>query len=115
MYKESIAEFEKALVISPGNTFGLSSLGYAYAVTGRKAEALKVLDQLNEISKHKYVPALQMALIYTGLGEKDKAFEWLEKAYEARSIRLFKAVPAFDPLRSDPRFQDLLQHMNLQP
>ena len=86
MYKEGIAEFEKALAISPGNTSALSGLGYAYAVAGRRAEAQKVLDQLNELSKQKYVPAVDMARIYAGLGEKDKAFEWLEKAYEERSI-----------------------------
>jgi hypothetical protein len=60
-----------------------------------------------------------MAVIYVGLGEKDKAFEWLEKAYEERSIAAFfgfiKADPVYDPLRSDPRFADLLRRMNLQP
>jgi eukaryotic-like serine/threonine-protein kinase len=117
MHKEAIAEFEKALVISPGNTFALAGLGYAYAVAGRRAEAQKVLDQLSEISKRKYVPESQMVVIYTGLGEKDKAFEWLEKAYEARSIFIVGAIkgPHYDPLRSDPRFADLLRRMNLQP
>ena len=80
MYKEGMAEFEKALVISPGNTYALSELGYAYAVAGRRAEAQKVLDQLNELSKQKYVPAASRVRIYAGLGEKDKAFEWLEKS-----------------------------------
>ena len=57
-----------------------------------------------------------MARIYAGLGEKDKAFEWLEKGYEDRSHRLrIKVDPPFDPLRSDPRFADLLRRMNLQP
>ena len=58
-----------------------------------------------------------MARIYAGLGEKDKAFEWLEKGYEDRSISSadIKVDPTFDPLRSDPRFQDLLRRMNLQP
>jgi eukaryotic-like serine/threonine-protein kinase len=119
MYKEGIAEFEKALVISPGNTLLISGLGYAYAVTGRKAEAQRVLDQLNEISKQKYVPALYSAGIHVGLGEKDKAFEWLEKSYADRSIGVGleapKVDPIWDPLRSDPRFADLLRRMNLQP
>ena len=56
-----------------------------------------------------------MVLIYTGLGQKDKAFEWLERAYEARAMGIIKAVPTLDPLRSDPRFADLLRRMNLQP
>ena len=87
------------------------------AVSGRRAEAQKVLDQLTELSKQKDVPALDM-VIYAGLGEKDKALEWLEKAYEDRSISGAPEInvdPIFDPLRSDPRFQDLLRRMNLQP
>ena len=120
MYKEGIAEIEKELVISPSNTFALTGLGHAYAVAGRRAEAQKVLDQLNELSKRKYVPARSRAYIYVGLAEKDKAFEWLEKSYEDRSIvtggtGAIKVDPTFYPLRSDPRFSDLLRRINLQP
>ena len=71
MHKESVAEFEEA--------GSVSGLGYAYAVAGRRVAAQKVLDRLNEISKQKYLPASHIAMIYTGLGEKDKAIEWLEK------------------------------------
>jgi tetratricopeptide (TPR) repeat protein len=115
MYQEGIAEFEKALAISPGNTQALWRLGYAYAVTGRRAEAQKVLVDL---SKKKYVPAFTTAIIYTGLGQKDEAFHWLEKSYEehdAGPFSMVKVYPIFDPLRSDPRFADLLRRMNLQP
>jgi serine/threonine protein kinase/Tfp pilus assembly protein PilF len=115
MYKEGIAEFENLLTISPGYPLGLSDLGYAYAVTGRRAEAQKVLDQLNELSKQKYVQAVLRARIYAGVGEKDKAFEWLEKGFEDRTLPAIKVDPTFDPLRSDPRFADLLRRMNLQP
>jgi eukaryotic-like serine/threonine-protein kinase len=119
MYKEGITECEKELVVSPGNPYALSGLGYAYAVAGRRAEAQKVLDQLNELSQQRHVPAVSRVRIYAGLGEKDKAFEWLEKSYEERSWGLrdtyIKVSPAYDPLRSDPRFQDLLRRMNLQP
>ncbi len=117
MYKEGITEFETALATSPGNHLTLSGLGYAYAVAGRKAEAQNVLDQLERLSKGKYVPALDRAIICAGRGEKDKAFEWLEKAYEERDNRMVrsKVEPMFDPLRSDPRFADLLRRMNLQP
>jgi serine/threonine protein kinase/tetratricopeptide (TPR) repeat protein len=114
MYKEGIAEFEKLLAISPGNPGGLSNLGYAYAVAGRRQEAQKVLDKLNELSKQKYVPAASRVIIYAGLGEKDKAFEWLEKGYEDRSIFSIKVDPTLDSLRSDPRFADLLRRMNLR-
>jgi serine/threonine protein kinase/TolB-like protein/Tfp pilus assembly protein PilF len=115
MDREGIAEFEKLLVTSPGNLLGLSDLGYAYAVAGRRAEAQKVLDQLNEHSKENYVPAMLRARIYAGLGEKDKAIEWLEKGYGDRAITNIKVNPEVDPLRSDPRFADLLRRMNLPP
>ena len=116
-YKEGTAEFDKALVISPGDRLTLSDLGHAYAVAGRRTEAQKVLDQLNELSKQKYVPAYGRAVIYVGLLEKDKGFEWLEKAYEERDSQMIrsKVEPMLDPLRSDPRFADLLRRMNLQP
>jgi hypothetical protein len=94
-------------------------LGYGYAIAGRKAEAQKVLDQLNQLSKRKNVSAVFNVLIYVGLGEKDKAFEWLEKAYANRTLGgplvSIKVDPIFDPLRSDPRYADLLRRMNLQP
>jgi non-specific serine/threonine protein kinase len=119
MYNEATAELEKALLTSPAYTLALSGTGYAYAVAGRRAEAQKVLDQLSEISKQKYVPGWCMASIYTGLGEKDKASEWLEKSYDDRSIgsgfASIKVDPTWDPLRSDSRFADLLRRMNLQP
>jgi TolB-like protein len=115
MRKEGIAEFEKALVISPGDAMPLGQLGMAYALSGKRAEAQKVLDHLNELSKQRYVPAMARVLVDIGLGEKDKAFEWLEKAYEERYVIQLKVDPQFDPLRSDPRFTDLLRRMNLQP
>jgi eukaryotic-like serine/threonine-protein kinase len=113
--QQAFAEFEKALSIAPGNTQVLWRLGYANAVTGRRAEAQKVLDDL---SKKKYVPAFVTAIIYTGLGQRDKAFQWLEKSYEEHDsgpLSLVKVYPIFDPLRSDPRFADLLRRMNLTP
>jgi eukaryotic-like serine/threonine-protein kinase len=118
MYKEGIAECEKGLVVSPRYPYALSGLGYAYAVAGRSAEARKVLDQLKAISEQKFVPAISRVGVYVGLGDKEKAFEWLEKAYEDRTIgstfALIKVDPVYDPLRSDPRFADLLRRMSLQ-
>jgi hypothetical protein len=74
---------------------------------------------VNQLSRQKFVPAEAMAQIYAALGEKDKAFEWLEKGYEERSIGLggvgLKVDPSWDPLRSDPRFADLLGRMSLRP
>jgi tetratricopeptide (TPR) repeat protein len=116
MYEEGLADFRKALMISPGNPLALTGLGYGYAVTGKRGEAQQVLDKLNELSKKKYVAAVFMAKIYSGLRDKENAFEWLEKAYEDRSIisvGFIKTNPMFDPLRSDPRFADLLRRTNL--
>jgi tetratricopeptide (TPR) repeat protein len=118
MYKEGMADFEKGVAISPDDPVALTGLGYCYAVTGKRAEAQKVLDKLTALSKQKYIAAVFMAKIYTGLREKEKAFEWLEKAYEDRSIvsvGFIKTNPMFDPLRSDPRFAGLLRRTNLQP
>jgi len=71
MYTEAMAEFEKGVAISPLNTEALTGLGYSSAVTGRRAEAHKVLDELNGLSKHEYVSPVWMAKIYAGLKEKD--------------------------------------------
>jgi TolB-like protein/Flp pilus assembly protein TadD len=115
MYKEAITAFEKELAIFPNSAPALSALAYGYGVTGRRAEAERLLNQLDELSKHKYVRAIDVARAFAGLREKDKAFEWLEKGYEEHSIGVIKVDPSFDPLRSDPRFADLLRRMNLQP
>jgi len=85
---------------------------------GQTAEAHKVVEQLTELGTRKYVPAMCLARIYVALGDTDKAFEWLEKSYEDRSVGglpFIRVDPLYDPLRSDPRFADLLRRMNLQP
>ncbi len=120
MYQEGIAEVKKALTISPDNKNALADLGYAYAVAGRRLEAQKVLDQLNDLSKQSYVPAGFRAIIYAGMGQRDKSFEWLETAYDERfTIAIgstdIREDPIFDNVRSDPRFADLLRRMNIQP
>jgi tetratricopeptide (TPR) repeat protein len=117
MHREAIEEGEKAVSLSPGGAYELASLGHALAAAGRNAESRKILEQLDELSKRRYVPAIFRAIIYTGLGERDQAMEWLEKANAERSgIGVPwnpKVFPLFDPLRSDPRFQDLLRRMGL--
>jgi tetratricopeptide (TPR) repeat protein len=117
MNKDGMAELENGVGIAPDDPSALTGLGYGYAVTGKRAEMQKVLDKLNELSKHGYVSPVWSAKIYSGLRDKDKAFEWLEKAYEDRSIisvAYLKTNPMLDPLRSDPRFADLLRRTNLQ-
>ncbi len=93
-------------------------LGHTYALLGQRREARKKIDELKELSKQGYITGYLTALIYTGLGEKDQAFEWLEKAYEARDgggTWSLKANPLWDPLRSDPRFADLLRRFRFPP
>ena len=92
-----------------------ATLGHAYAVAGKRAEASKVLADLQSQSKERYVSPYFIALIYTGLGDKDQAFAWLNKAYEERHpyVNHLDVEPVFDTLRSDPRFEDLLRRVGL--
>ena len=94
-----------------------SALGYAYARAGRKKEAIKIIAELKEQSKHVYVPAYSYAVIYAGLGNKDKAFAHLEEEYSegAYYLCLYKVDPEIDNLRGDPRFAALLRRMKLSP
>jgi len=109
---ESVAESEKAARLSGGSQASTAQLGCAYARIGETAKAHKIIDQLTELSRKKYVSPYDIAIIYTGLGERDLALEWLEKAYEERAVRLLELLdPAFDGLRFDPRFQDLVQRI----
>jgi tetratricopeptide (TPR) repeat protein len=115
MYKEAVLELEKA---KPENSpFQLGALRHAYAEAGRRAGALKVLDEMKERAKKGYFPPFQVALVYARLGEKDQAFKLLEQAYEERFPWLIhlKVDSRLDPLRSDPRFQGLLRRMGLPP
>jgi serine/threonine protein kinase/tetratricopeptide (TPR) repeat protein len=112
---EAIAEFRKALDISEGDTNELAALGQAYAVGHQESEARKILDQLRERSQQTYVQPMWLAVIHVALGEKDQAFDWMQKAFEDRSAWLvyLKVDPLFDPVRSDPRFTDLLRRVGL--
>ncbi len=117
-YDEALAEFRKAATLDPNSTEAVAALGHAYAQLGQRGEAQKRVDALKELSKQRYVPPYRIALIYTGLGEKDHAFAWLEKAYEARDegiIYALKPNPLWDSLRSDPRFADLLRRFRFPP
>jgi serine/threonine protein kinase/Flp pilus assembly protein TadD len=115
MFTEAIAEIQKAIDFSGSSPLSLAALGHTYAVSGRRAEAERVLNQLKDSSKQTYISPYGIAAIHAGLGEKDQAFLWLEKAYEERSGWLIwlRAEPGSDPLRSDPRFQDLLRRIGL--
>ena len=116
---EAIAEFKKAVDATPKEslmyTFLLGALGHAYASAGQKSDAQGVLQTLLARAKQSYASPFDIALVYTALGDKDTAFAWLNRAVADRSTWLVysKWEPRLDPLRSDPRFQDLLRRLNL--
>ncbi len=112
---EAIAELRKAVDLSHGSGVQLGSLGYAYASAGRRSEALEVAQRLQAIAKEQYVPPGAVALVLSGLGDVDGAMAWLEKANEERDpwITALNIEFMFDPIRSDPRFQDLVRRVGL--
>ena len=113
MYDEAIKEFQKARDSSVEKV-SMGGLGHAYAVSGKTTEARKLLDQL---LREAPVRSYGLALIYTGLGDKDSAFLWLNKTFDDEDSRnqlvFIKVDPVFDNLRTDQRFTDLLRRMNL--
>jgi DNA-binding winged helix-turn-helix (wHTH) protein/Flp pilus assembly protein TadD len=111
MYSEALIESQKALQFSGGNTEASSLIGYTYAVSGNQKQAEKVLGELKELSKQKYVPASNIALIYVGLGETNPALDWLEKAYDERCVHMtfLKVASYWDRIRKESRFTSLLQ------
>ena len=117
-YAEAIAAFQKAINLFPGgSSVAKAELAHAYAVSGDREAAQKIIAELQELAKTKYVSSFQIAAIYAGLGEKDEVFAWLEKAFAERSDGLvnLNAEQRFDNLRSDPRFTDLARRVGLVP
>jgi TolB-like protein/Tfp pilus assembly protein PilF len=117
MYREGLSALEKYSVLSRSGAASLALLGYSHARLGERKESLQVIEALKAASKQSFVPALFVALVYAGLEDKDHAFTWLEKAYEERFSRLayIKVEALWDPLRSDPRFADLLRRVGIPP
>jgi len=111
-HDQAIAEMQNAR--GRGSDY-LAGLGYLYAVAGRRAEALTTLAELQGLAKQQYVPPYHFAWIYAGLGDKDKAISLLQQVYAEHTQHVvdFKTVPMFDSLRSDERFQELVQKVGL--
>ncbi len=109
---KAVAALEKA--VPSGARSANHWLGYMYGVTGRRAEALEIAARLETLSRERYINPQSIAVVYLGLGDKDRTMSWLEKAYEERSFEMlgFSGEP-FDALADDPRFQDLLRRMRL--
>jgi serine/threonine protein kinase/tetratricopeptide (TPR) repeat protein len=116
MYREALPEFEKYAELDRRTPRSIALLGYAHARLNERSQALRALDELRVLSKRRYVSSASFALIYVGLGEKDQAFTWLEKAYEERfRLPMLKIDPIWAPVRTDPRYADLLRRMGLPP
>jgi tetratricopeptide (TPR) repeat protein len=117
MYDEAAAEFKKVEAVFQGWPVAIAAAGHAAGVAGRRDEARKVLDELRDLSKQKYVTAYGVALVYAGLGEKDEAFAWLDRAFDERSHWLvwLKLDPRWEGLRSDPRFAELVRRVGFPP
>jgi serine/threonine protein kinase/Tfp pilus assembly protein PilF len=113
-FKEALVELQQAVSLSQNNTESVAALAATHASSGRPDEAMKLLRELEQQSHRNYVSSYDIAVIYTALGNRNEALASLAKAYEQRANGLveIKAEPAFDPLRSDRRFQDLVQRMN---
>jgi len=107
----AIAQYHKARALNDDPSV-LGLLAHIYAASGNKTEAMKILEQLKELSKQRYVAAYSFALVYLGLGDKEEALRWLEQSYQDRSgsdVGWIRVDPLLDPLRSDPRFEALAE------
>jgi Flp pilus assembly protein TadD len=113
---EAIAALEKAVSLSDRGARFVSSLGYGYGVTGRKDLAREILAELTERSKQRYVASSDFAFVNAGLGERDQAIYWLERACEERDSHLpaLTVDPRLATLHDDPRFKALLKRLGLQ-
>ena len=116
MHPQARDSFEKVLAVAPDDPAVLALIGHEYALSGEKAKAAGTISKLQQLSTHKYVPAIYVALVYTGLHDLDHSFAWLDKAFNERSEYLvyLPTEPLADPLRGDPRFSQLLQRLGLK-
>jgi TolB-like protein/DNA-binding winged helix-turn-helix (wHTH) protein/Flp pilus assembly protein TadD len=113
MPDEAITELQKAVQLSAGSPTCIANLARAYAASGKKSEAVKLLGDLKKRSNASYSLASEIAVIYAALDDKTQAMSWLEKGYEERFNPGVLLRPGFDPLRSDPRFQELVRRIGL--
>ncbi len=114
-FRDAIDALKKADAVSSGNPGVMAALGYCYAVLGETSRAQNMLDALKELSKRTYVPPYHIAAVYVGLGQNEKALEWLDRAYEDRSSWMngIKVDPLFANLRGEPQFTAILKKMGL--
>jgi len=117
MYDEAIAQLQLATKLSNRSPESVAYLGYVYAVAGKTDDVQTILDEFARRAERRYVAPCYFALIDVGLGQKEKAFKWLDKAFEARDLYLCYQLlePSYDPIRNDGRFDALLRRMGLDP
>jgi Flp pilus assembly protein TadD len=113
LYSEAIAELQQAIRLSGGNSVCTSNLAYVYGVSGRREEARKLIERLTKHSGSGFSNAPEIALAYVGLGDTNQAIVWLETAYRERFNPSVLLRPSFDPVRSDPRFLNLLTRIGI--
>jgi TolB-like protein/DNA-binding winged helix-turn-helix (wHTH) protein/Tfp pilus assembly protein PilF len=113
MYHQAIAELQTAVQLSGGSPTSIANLARACVAAGNRSAAIKLLSDLKKRSNPGYSNASEIAMIYVSLGDVDQAMTWLDKGYEERFNPGVLLRPGFDPLRSDPRFQTLLQRIGL--
>ena len=116
MYTEAISLNEQWLQTDPTNQFPIRDAGIAFAKAGRPDKAEEMISRFREIAKTQYVPTCRIAAIYVALGDKDKAFVELNKAFEVRDWSLYRMnadVALWNPLRDDPRFKEMVKRLNL--
>ena len=116
LYDQALAECHKAIDPAKSDHFLLTQLAHIYAMSGKRAESRRLLAEITNEPKHRYFPPTYVATVYVALGDKERAFQWLDKAYSERDWGLvgLRVFPEFDDVRSDPRFSDLLKRMNLE-
>ena len=117
LYEEAVAAYQRSLTLWGASEEEVAGLADAYQTSGKEGYWRWVLAYWTERAKQEYVQAYEFAVIYAHLGDKDQAMRWLEESYEKHEFFLtfITVAPEWDPLRDDPRFQDLLRRMNLEP
>jgi serine/threonine-protein kinase len=117
LYEEAIAAYQRFLTLGGASEEEVAGLADAYQTSGKEGYWRWRLDDWTERAKQEYVLRTSFAVIYAYLGEKDQAMRWLEEGYKEHEFQMtgLNVAPEWDPLRDDPRFQDLLRRMNLEP
>ena len=112
-FDAAIRELTMSRMLAPRSSRPIALLAHAFVAARKRPEALRVLAELKDRASHQYVPALDFAIVYAGLGDRDQAFVWLDSARADKSIRPYLRDPTFDSIRSDTRYSQLMRRLNL--